>query len=1046
MKETIRFNTAGLCRRVASAALLCLSSSLLTPVIAQRGAPGSARKAAPGAAQKEVILVSGTVHSEKGEVLPELTVRQKNGPAFTNTDKNGIFQIRVPAEDTLILSHVGYDTKEVPVAGKRVLDIVLSISQAALKDVVVVGYGTQKKISVTGAVSSIPVSELQQTATPSLSNAIGGKIPGIITRQSIGEPGYDAASVFIRGLSTWVNSAPLILVDGVERSMDNINAQEIESFTILKDASATAVYGVRGANGVILINTKRGKAGKPTVTFRSESAELQSLRLPQYINSFEYASLMNEAQAYDGQAPRWTPDQLQKYKDGSDPNFYPDVDWTKTVLRNTTGQSINNLSVNGGSDIIRYFTNVGYTLQNGIYKEDKANPYPTNAGIKRYNFRSNVDVNLSKSLTMQLGIGGIIQSGNYPGGGSSYDIFNTLRIVPPFAFPVLNPDGTVAGSPAYPGSVYNQNPWGEVTQSGYSTQDRSTLQGTFGAKWDLSKMVTKGLSVNGKFSYDRYSEIDNNRPKLYTVEQYLGKDPGTGEDLYNLIREEQPMSYGVASTSNRAIYQELQLNYERSIQKHTVSAMVLYNQRDYVDLTSTTSLENLPYRQQGIAGRATYDFANRYLAEFDFGYNGSENFAPGKRFGFFPSISGGWVISNEKFWHVKAVNNLKIRGSHGKVGNDQVGGPRFLYLTTVNTAGQSYEFGQNQEVYSGIDENITGNVNASWEVDTKNNIGLDADLFDSKITIQVDAYNEKRTGILMQRATVPDLTGFYPWSLPYGNLGIVKNKGIDGLITFKNTTSGGFYYSFRGNFTFARNSIIENDEPALKYPYLSQKQHPIGQPFGLVADGLYKDQEDIAKSPRSSFVTNVRPGDIKYRDINGDGVIDAYDEVAIGYSRTPEISYGLGGTIAYKGFDLSLYFTGAAHTSIFLDGYSMWPFYDGEGQDNVLKEYYNNRWTPQTPNAKYPAIDEGNNPNNFQTSTLWMRNGDYIRLKTAEIGYSFSRRLMGRLGISKLRLFANGTNLLTWDHVKIIDPESENGSGNYPLQRILNGGLQVDFK
>ncbi|AOM80917.1 SusC/RagA family TonB-linked outer membrane protein [Pedobacter steynii] len=991
---------------------------------------------------KSDILVSGKVVDENNDPLPGVSVKIKGTGIGVVTGTNGEFSIKVRTEkDSIQFFFIGYRSQTISGNIKTFTIIrLLPDDNKDLNEVAIIGYGTQKKVSVTASLSTISVKELERVSTPSLTNAIAGKLPGIITRQESGEPGGDAAQVYIRGLSTFGSNGPLVLIDGVERNMNVINAQEIESFTILKDASATAIYGVRGANGVILINTKRGELGKPRVTYRSEAAALKALRLPEYINGGQYASLMNEALVNANQSPRWSEEEIKKFNDGSDPYLYPNSNWTDAVLKRDTWQTINNLSVTGGTEIIKYYTNVGFTLQDGLYKQDAANKFNTNANIKRYNFRSNVDLNLSKSLTMQLSLGGIIQNGNYPGFGAG-DIFQSLKVVSPIAFPVTNPDGSPGGAQTYIG----WNPWGRVTQSGYLTQDRSTLQGTFGATWDLSSFTTKGLSVRGMFSYDRIAQTNNGRSKQFEVKRYLGKDPVTGEDLYSAaFREEQPLAYSFSNASDRAIYSELQLNYNRSFGKHEVTSMLLFNQRDFVSLTASSSILNIPYRRQGLAGRTTYGFDNRYFAEINFGYNGSENFPAGKRYGFFPSFSAGWVVSNEGFWKVPAISTLKFRASHGKVGNDQIG-QRFLFLSTIRTNGQSYAFGPGQEVLYGMEENAIGNENVTWETAQKSNIGLDLGLFKDHLTLQVDVYSERRKDILLQRNTVPAIAGFFPWSIPFANLGKVNNKGIDGLLEVKHTTSGGFFYSVRGNFTYARNKVIENDEAAKRFSYLSGKGLRLGQSFAFVADGFFQSEAEIETSPLQTF-SNVRVGDVKYKDINGDGLIDSFDQIPVGYPRLPEISFGFGGTVSFKGFDASLYFTGAAHTSVFLSGFSMWPFYDGLGVNNVLTEYYNNRWTPSNPNALYPAIDVGNNPNNYVNSTLWMRNGNYLRLRNAEVGYTLPKRVSNRFGISNLRFFVNAVNLVTWDHIKIIDPESNDGTGGYPLQRSLNAGLQIDFK
>ncbi|SOD15093.1 SusC/RagA family TonB-linked outer membrane protein [Pedobacter xixiisoli] len=986
--------------------------------------------------------VKGKVVDEKNLPMPGVSVKVKGSKVGTITNSNGEFSLTTKNEaDSIQFNFIGYKSKTIVAVGKDFITVQLLPDDGKnLNEVAVVGYGTQKKISVTASLSTISVKELERVSTPSLTNAIAGKLPGIITRQASGEPGGDAAQLYIRGLSTFGSNGPLVLIDGVERDMNVINAQEIESFTILKDASATAIYGVRGANGVILINTRRGELGKPSVTYRSEAATLKALRLPEYINGGQYASLMNEALVNAKQSPRWSDQEIKKFYDGSDPYLYPNSNWTEAVLKENTWQTIQNLSVTGGTEIIKYYTNVGFTLQDGLYKQDDANKFNTNANIKRYNFRSNIDLNLSKSLTMNLSLGGIIQNGNYPGFGAG-DIFQSLKVVSPIAFPVTNPDGSPGGAQTYIG----WNPWGRSTQSGYLTQDRSTLQGTFGATWDLSSLITKGLSVRGLFSYDRVAQTNNGRAKQFEVKRYLGKDPISGQDLYSAsFREEQPLAYSYSNAADRAIYNEMQVNYSRSFGKHDVSSMLLFNQRDYVSLTASSSILNIPYRRQGLAGRTTYGFGNRYFAEINFGYNGSENFPAGKRYGFFPSFSAGWVVSNERFWKVPVISNLKFRASHGRVGNDQIN-QRFLFLSTIKTQGQSYAFGPGQEVLYGMEENAIGNENVTWETAQKSNIGMDLGLFNNQLTLQVDVFSEKRQDILLQRNTVPAVAGFFPWSIPYANLGKVNNKGIDALLEVKHTTTGGLFYAFRSNFTFARNKVIENDEAAKRYPYLSGKGLRLGQSFAFVADGFFQSEEDIATSPLQTF-SKVRVGDVKYKDINGDGMIDSFDQIPVGNPRLPEMSFGFGGTISYKGFDASVYFTGAANTSVFLTGFSMWPFYDGLGVNNVLTEYYNNRWTPSNTNARYPAIDVGNNPNNYVNSTLWMRNGNYLRLRNAEIGYTLPKNVANRIGISNLRVFVNGVNLVTWDHIKIIDPESNDGTGGYPLQKSLNAGLQINFK
>jgi len=987
--------------------------------------------------------VSGRVVNEDGERLEGVTVLEKETTNSTSTDKEGEFSLTVKSQNSvLVFSLLGYKAKEVEMSDGKILEVSLEADVASLEEAVVVGYGTQKKISVTAAISEAPVENIQRIATPSLSNAIAGSMPGIVTRQSSGEPGYDGADVFIRGLGTWENRNPLVLVDGVERDLNNINTQEIESFTILKDASATAVYGVQGANGVILITTKRGTVGEPKIVFRTEGASLTALRLPDFINGYEYATLTNEAQLNSGKSPLFSEEELEYYLKGTDPYFYPNVDWVKNVLKRQTTQTINNLSVTGGTEMIRYYTNVGYTVQNGIYKQDPDNYWSNNSQMKRYNFRSNVDINLSPTLKLDLGIGGILQKGNYPGRGAP-DIFRSLRVTSPIDFPMVNPDGSVAGGQT---SYLQENPYGLVARSGYSTQDRNSMQATLGGKWDLSKLITKGLSLRGTFSYDYYNMAWNDRRKPYAIRQLIDRD-ADGDYFYRDpdIREEAPMNYSWGNTLNRAYYTEASVNYNNSFGRHTIGGMALYNQRDFVEISAGSSLFNLPYRRRGVAARLTYDYDNRYLLEYNMGYNGSENFPEGKQYGFFPSVSAGWVISNEKFWKVDFINTLKIRGSIGQVGNDAIGGRRFLFLSTMERGGQSYMFGDNQAHYEGINEDQIGNPDVTWEVSTKINLGIDFQMLNGAVNVQVDAFKENRNGILIQRGVVPRVAGYYPWSIPYANLGEAKNHGFDALLEVKKTTDGGFFYNVRGNVTYAISKRMKDDLPTYLYPYQNPIGNLIDQPFGLISLGLFQSEEEIENSPRQTFMDDVRPGDVKYMDVNGDGVIDIYDRVPIGYARTPQFVYGANFIAAYKGFEASVFFTGVARTSVFIDGPSMYPFEMGLATYNVMREYYDNRWTPDNPAGKYPRVSAMDNKNNNRTSTHFLQDASFIRLKSAEVAYTLKHQKLEKIKINNIRMFVNGHNLITWDKIKVIDPESDYGTGGYPLQRTINFGAQITF-
>jgi TonB-linked SusC/RagA family outer membrane protein len=995
-------------------------------------------------AENNKVRVIGTITDEKEQALPGTTVSVKGTAYGTVANTDGQYSIEIPAKSTLTFNMIGFAEVNEPIEGRKEINIIMQDEAEILDDIVVVGYGTQKKVSLVGSISTIDVKEIARMPTTSVTNAISGRIPGIITRQTSGEPGFDAAQIYVRGISSWVNKAPLVLVDGVERDINAVNPSDIESFSVLKDASATAVYGVKGANGVILINTKRGKAGKPQITFRSETAVLNSLAERNYIDGYEYALLMNEGKTNSNITDGlWTNEELEKFRTKSDPYLYPNVDWVSEVLKPASLQNINNLSISGGTNVVRYYVNIGYSYQSGIYKQDKENKFNTNAAVNRYNYRSNLDINLTKDLSIDLGVGGVIDDRNYPGAGAA-GIFDGLRDTGPIAFPKLNPDGSIAGTVIYIGS----NPWGQATQTGYSDEHLSTIQSTFGAKWDLSTLITKGMSIKGRFSFDFYHANKALRYKTFGIKEYLGKDE-FGEDLYIINREDQAMGYGIAQNSNRAVYMDLGLNYDRIFGDHYVSALVLWNRRNYDNLSAGSSIANLPSRYQGAATRFTYNYDQRYFIEFNAGYNGSENFPKGKRMGFFPAVSLGWLVSDEPFWGDNLfLSNFKIRASHGEVGNDRIGGNRFLYLTAMNKNDgvQGAPWGTDHIWQNGVTEAQMGYDNVTWETATKTNLGIDLGFWNNRILLQADVFNEDRNGILIQRQSVPTATGFQGASILYGNLGAANNKGIDGLLEIKHRMQSGLFYSFRVNLTYAHNKITKNDRPTPLYANLSEIGHPIGQGFGLVALGFFESQEEIDNwYDQSQLGGSPRPGDIKYEDVNGNGVIDLNDTKAIGYPRDPELMFGFGGTLEYKGFDFSAFFSGAGRTSIFYEGRSFYPFENGMGFFNVYKEYYDNRWImgEDNSNAKYPAVINGYNPQTMRRSTVWMQDGSYMRLKNLEIGYTLPKRWVHFSTLSGVRLFVNGTNLYTWDKVNhTVDPESDNW---YPIQRAFNFGLTVNF-
>jgi TonB-linked SusC/RagA family outer membrane protein len=992
--------------------------------------------------------ISGTVKDTKGIPLPGVTVLVKGTIIGAITDANGVFSFsNAPAGATLIFSFIGMKSKEINMAGVSIVNVIMEEEIKGMDEVQVIGYGRQKKTTLVGSVSTVALKEIQRVSTPSLSNALGGKLAGVITRQTSGEPGYDAAKIYIRGLVSQSGSnKPLIIVDGSERELQDywttMNVQEIESFSILKDASATAVYGNRGANGVILITTKHGIIGSPKVTFRSEAAVVTPLRIEDNINGYEYASLINESRLNVGQPAKYSDAEIQKFKDHSDPYIYPDVDWYDVVFRKHTRQMMNNLGVSGGTAAVKYYVNLGYTLQEGIYNEDPNNTYKTNAALKRYNFRSNTDIQLTKNFSIDLGLSGIMSSTNFPGSGAGR-IFDVLKLTEPNLMPIKNPNGSAPG--AFGDS--NINPYSVITQTGYTRQFYNTIVSNLGANWDLSS-ITKGLSLKGLATFDDVDITQNVRQKTPATFQYI-KDPNTGAETYKPIATETDLGYYTLNENYRTIYGEIAANYARTFGKHAISGLLLANRREYVNVNAGGSIGNLPARRQGAVSRITYNYNSKYLVELNGAYTGSENFPKGKQYGFFPSVGAGWIISNEKFWNKDIINVFKLRGTYGLVGNDQIGGDRFLFQTTFNKSAAGYTFGLNQNVnIGGKSEARIGNMNVTWETAYKSNAGIDVELFDGKFTLSGDAFYERREGQLLVRGIIPLYTGYPSGTIPYGNVGITTNKGLEGSVQIRNTTRGGFYYSFNGNFTFAKNVIIENDQPDPLYPWQTFKGQAIGANLGYVALGMFKDQADIDNSPSQTFLQSViRPGDIKYKDLNNDGVINIADRTIIGkYGSEPQIMFGFGSTIAWKGFDASIFFTGVARRDFFLtQQWTAWPFMGGE-RYNVMQMVYDNRWIAGADNskAKFPAV-RSMSTNNYIGSTLWQRNGDYLRLKNAEIGYTLPEKISKKISVSNLRVFVQGTNLATWDHIKAIDPESNFGTGGYPIPQNLNFGLEVTF-
>lgn len=1011
-------------------------------------------------AQKEVT-VSGTVKDEKGETLIGVNVVVKNQPGFgVVTDIDGNYKIKTGSNEVLIFSFVGYDKQEIPISGRSKIDVVMKPAATSLDEVTVVGAGVQRKVSVLGAITSVDVKTMKMP-TSNLSNALAGNVAGIIAMQQSGEPGENGSTFWIRGKSTFgANDGALVLVDGIERNFNEINAEDIESFSVLKDASATAIYGQRGANGVLLITTKRGTEGKVKINFKAEYGNQRPTRMPEYVDAPTYAKLANESQLTRDMEPIYSKEELDIITYGLDPDLYPNVDWQDEVLKDNTSNYRAMLSVSGGGPTARYYLSGAYYNEDGMYKADNMNRYKTNAKYKRYNFRSNVDVNITKTTILELGVGGWIVDQNKPG-SSSDDIWGSLSRLTSSTVPIKYSTGEWA---TY-GLENKMNPYVLLTQTGYVTKWENKLETNLGLKQDL-KFITEGLKFTGRFSYDAYNyhEVRRvRRPDLYRAER---KRDNFGDLILRKVADRTPMEQTTISKGDRRYYGEINLSYDRLFgEKHRVGALFFFYAQSKSDaFESANSTENVfkavPYRNVAFSGRATYAYDDRYFAEFNFGYTGSENFEKGKRFGFFPAVAVGWMVSNEKFIkeNLGWLNQLKLRYSYGEVGNDKMSNDkRFPYITTLADDG-NYNFGNlGVTRKGGIKISSFGTTGLTWEVAKKHNFGIDLGLFDD-FTFVIDLFKDTREKIFMMRGNIPYTVGMDVADekiRPWANVGRMENKGIDGTVKYSHQF-GDWFLTLRGNLTYSKTEVLDHDEAANALYYQMQKGYRLGQRRGLVAIGYFKDQADIDNSPHQTFGGTLKPGDVKYKDVNGDGKIDDKDIVPIGNTDTPGLTYGMGFNLQWKGFDLGVLFQGSGNNSFFINGSGVYPFKDGD-VGNVLKQVANesDRWisreisgtaATERQDAKFPRLSYGGNDNNYRESTLWLRNARYLRLKNVEFGYTLPNKLTRKWLMENVRFYFVGNNLAIWDKFDWWDPELNSSDGaKYPLQKNLTVGVSVNF-
>ncbi|MFA4868558.1 MAG: SusC/RagA family TonB-linked outer membrane protein [Pedobacter sp.] len=985
--------------------------------------------------------ISGSVVDEKGTPLISVNIRVKNANISASTDIKGKFKIDVPiGKDTLMFTSIGFIDKEVAVKSTSTIVVTMVSVEESLEEVLVVGFGTQKKISNVGAQATVKAKDLKLPVR-NLSTSLLGRLGGVTGMQRSGEPGNDDADIFIRGIATLNRelSKPLILVDGVERLMNDIDPEDIESFTLLKDAAATAVYGVRGANGVIIITTKRGVQGKTKIKARYSEGVSTFTKIPELVDGVSYMNMANEASLTRGGGRQYTDERIQNTLLGNDPYLYPNVNWMDEIFNKYASNRNVNVTMSGGSQFVTYYFSTGYYRDNGILKSDEMAKYNSNLYLDRYNFTSNIQANLTKTTLIDLGIQGNIKNRNLPGMLNTSDIFDQVMRIPPIYHPVIYPDGKLAQSL----TNYAFNPYNSLTQSGYRTQWSNQLYSNLRITQKLDSWV-KGLSATGMFSFDANNLHENKRTKTPDTWIATGRD-NDGNLVYDqtTFATNQYLGFTTSSSGTRQFYLEGAVNYTGTFGKHDVGGMLLYNQRDYVT-TGGNLITSLPYRSKGVAARLNYAYNYKYMAELNFGYNGSENFMPKSRYGFFPSMGLGWAVSEESFFEPlkNAIQFLKFRFTHGLVGNSNIGGRRFAYIGTVNTVtGYNFGLGDVNNKFTGLEIGEYP-VDVTWETSTKTNLGLETKLLNSRLSFQIDFFNEKREGIFLRRTSLPNYLGIL--NEPYGNLGVVKNRGVD-LTTDFSDKIGNVSLQFQGNFSFARNTILENDEPDRLYPWMEREGRRVNQRFGYTALGLFKDASEILTSAVQTG--DVRPGDLKFQDLNNDGKIDQYDMGPIGYGDLPEIVYGFGLTVGYKGFNVGAFFQGAANVDIAMYGEGFQPFLSGSERGNLFSAV-NDRWTPENPNpnAFYPRLAFGSLNDNYTTNSWFTKSANYLRLKTLQLGYDIPDRLSDKLKLGKSRIFFIATNVLTFSKFDLWDVELGNGLGtSYPNMSTYSLGIELNF-
>jgi TonB-linked SusC/RagA family outer membrane protein len=1008
----------------------------------------------------KLLRIEGIVYDEKGEPFEGVTVYIKDRATLgTVSSSEGKFSITVARGNTLVFSYVGYADAEYPVTeAKKGVEIRLAVDEKLMDEVIVVGLGSQRKISSVAAISSVDAKELQIPA-PSITNMLGGKLAGIITTQISGEPGKNLAEFWIRGIGTFgANSGALVLIDGLEGNLNAIDPSDVESFSILKDASATAVYGVRGANGVVLVTTKRGQEGKLQITLRSNFSVSHITRLPKYLWAYDYAQLVNEALEVRGEDPLYNDIELQVIKDGLDPDFYPDVSWQDEVMKRASFKHSQFASARGGGSVARYYVSLGYSNEQAAYKAEKGNPYASNAGYRTYSFRSNLDMNLTRNTVLYFGTDIFVSKTNRPGQADTDYVWSAQTKLTPMLFPLIYSNGQL---PTY-GNDDLMSPYMLINRTGRSSiQDHSTML-TLALNQDL-KMIAEGLTLKIQGAYNRGGSFEESRRTVPALYRATGRD--FNGDLKTQIQvEEMGVTYSSKEGSNRKYHVEGTLNYDHLFgTRHRVGGLIYYYMSDALESGKTNSLDAIPVRYQGFSSRVTYSYSDTYMMDLNFGYTGSENFIPGDQFGFFPSIALGWVPTGYKWVkeHLKWIDFFKVRGSYGTVGNDRIGGSRFPYLTRVSQ-GATGPWGS--AATESVSISRVGADNLVWERAIKSDLGIDARLLNNRLSFTVDFFNDQRNGIFQERIQIPDYIGLI--NNPFGNVGRMRSWGSDGNIAFSQSIAKDMNVTVRANYTYSQNLVQNWEKVNEPYPYQEISGQPYGGVRGYQCIGFFKDERDIAYSPKQNF-GEVMPGDLKYKDINGDGKVDTYDRVPLSFSNMyPLVMYGIGGEFSYKNLSIGVLFRGTAKMEYFRvdeknGGMGYIPF-DGKETGNILTQFNDpsTRWIPgsyvlahgmdpalaENPNALLPRLQYGRNENNIQISDFWKNDARYLRLQEVTLNYNLKNRALQKVGITSIDMQLVANNLYVWSKVKVFDPEQANQNGRaYPIPAIYSLQLFINM-